>query len=88
MWHNATCILHAGADIKIVSQADLTDIYSFLPKLFFFQACSMLVEEELEAAISHCSMLEILNIHSCPKVPLLAIYESGDRFYDMSNSIR
>ncbi|CAD5188110.1 unnamed protein product [Musa acuminata subsp. malaccensis] len=31
-------------------------------------ACSMLVEEELEAAISHCSMLEILNIHSCPKI--------------------
>ncbi|RRT65136.1 hypothetical protein B296_00008161 [Ensete ventricosum] len=37
------------------------------------EACNMLVEEELEAAISHCSMLEILNIHSCPKVQLLAI---------------
>lgn len=35
VWHNATCILHSGADIKNVFQADLTDIYSFLPKLLF-----------------------------------------------------
>jgi hypothetical protein len=30
----------------------------------------MLQEEELESAISLCSALEILNVHSCPKVSL------------------
>uniref|UniRef100_A0A0D9XJD5 F-box domain-containing protein n=1 Tax=Leersia perrieri TaxID=77586 RepID=A0A0D9XJD5_9ORYZ len=31
-------------------------------------ACTMLQEEELESAISLCSALEILNVHSCPKI--------------------
>uniref|UniRef100_A0A0A9EUB4 Uncharacterized protein n=1 Tax=Arundo donax TaxID=35708 RepID=A0A0A9EUB4_ARUDO len=31
----------------------------------------MLQEEELESAISHCCALEILNVHSCPKINAL-----------------
>ncbi|XP_062205030.1 F-box/LRR-repeat protein 15-like isoform X2 [Phragmites australis] len=34
-------------------------------------ACTMLQEEELESAISLCSTLEILNVHSCPKINAL-----------------
>ncbi|RCV42925.1 hypothetical protein SETIT_9G254500v2 [Setaria italica] len=34
-------------------------------------ACTMLQEEELESAISLCSALEILNVHSCPKINAL-----------------
>ncbi|KAL6883720.1 hypothetical protein ACP4OV_011134 [Aristida adscensionis] len=34
-------------------------------------ACTMLQEEELESAISRCSTLEILNVHSCPKINAL-----------------
>ncbi|XP_002464671.2 F-box/LRR-repeat protein 15 [Sorghum bicolor] len=34
-------------------------------------ACTMLQEEELESAISRCSALEILNVHSCPKINAL-----------------
>ncbi|GJN20510.1 hypothetical protein PR202_gb07898 [Eleusine coracana subsp. coracana] len=34
-------------------------------------ACIMLQEEELESAISFCSALEILNVHSCPKINAL-----------------
>ncbi|KAF0893911.1 hypothetical protein E2562_031444 [Oryza meyeriana var. granulata] len=34
-------------------------------------ACTMLQEEELESAISLCSALEILNVHSCPKINVL-----------------
>nr|CAB3494824.1 unnamed protein product [Digitaria exilis] len=34
-------------------------------------ACTMLQEEELESAVSHCSALEILNVHSCPKINAL-----------------
>ncbi|KAF8720451.1 hypothetical protein HU200_023694 [Digitaria exilis] len=34
-------------------------------------ACTMLQEEELESAISHCCALEILNVHSCPKINAL-----------------
>lgn len=30
----------------------------------------MLQDEELESAISRCSALEILNVHSCPKVSI------------------
>ncbi|WOL01015.1 F-box/LRR-repeat protein 15-like [Canna indica] len=37
-------------------------------------ACSMLAEEELVAAISKCHMLEIINIHSCPKIYAKDIY--------------
>jgi len=36
------------------------------------QACAMLPEEALEVALSHCNMLEILNIHLCPKVSIVA----------------
>ncbi|XP_072990666.1 F-box/LRR-repeat protein 15 [Typha latifolia] len=31
-------------------------------------ACIMLEEDELESAISHCEVLETLNLHSCPKI--------------------
>ncbi|KAJ1257041.1 hypothetical protein BS78_K228700 [Paspalum vaginatum] len=43
------------------------------PKLTNLQllACTMLQEEELESAISLCSALEILNVHSCPKINAL-----------------
>lgn len=41
------------------------------------QACSMLEEEELEAAITKCKMLEILNIHACPKVRKFSSFESA-----------
>ncbi|ONM06652.1 F-box/LRR-repeat protein 15 [Zea mays] len=34
-------------------------------------ACIMLQEEELESAISLCSALEFLNVHSCPKINAL-----------------
>ncbi|KAG8091312.1 hypothetical protein GUJ93_ZPchr0012g20512 [Zizania palustris] len=34
-------------------------------------ACTMLQEEELESAISLCGVLEILNVHSCPKINAL-----------------
>uniref|UniRef100_A0A0E0IRT4 F-box domain-containing protein n=1 Tax=Oryza nivara TaxID=4536 RepID=A0A0E0IRT4_ORYNI len=34
-------------------------------------ACTMLQDEELESAISRCSALEILNVHSCPKINVL-----------------
>jgi len=34
-------------------------------------ACTMLQDEELESAISLCSALEILNVHSCPKINAL-----------------
>ncbi|XP_066385851.1 F-box/LRR-repeat protein 15-like isoform X3 [Miscanthus floridulus] len=34
-------------------------------------ACTMLQEEELESAISLCRALEILNVHSCPKINAL-----------------
>nr|AAM01146.1 Putative F-box protein family [Oryza sativa Japonica Group]AAM44890.1 Putative F-box protein family [Oryza sativa Japonica Group] len=36
-----------------------------------FKACTMLQDEELESAISRCSALEILNVHSCPKINVL-----------------
>ncbi|KAL6642953.1 hypothetical protein ACP70R_021134 [Stipagrostis hirtigluma subsp. patula] len=43
------------------------------PRLINLQllACTMLQEEELESAISLCSALEILNVHSCPKINAL-----------------
>nr|XP_029123787.1 F-box/LRR-repeat protein 15 isoform X3 [Elaeis guineensis] len=31
-------------------------------------ACNMLAVEEVEVAVSHCTMLEALNVHSCPKI--------------------
>ncbi|AQK65583.1 F-box/LRR-repeat protein 15 [Zea mays] len=34
-------------------------------------ACTMLQEEELESAISLCCALEVLNVHSCPKINAL-----------------
>ncbi|KQJ96636.1 F-box/LRR-repeat protein 15 isoform X1 [Brachypodium distachyon] len=34
-------------------------------------ACTMLQEEELESALSFCGSLEILNVHSCPKINAL-----------------
>lgn len=30
----------------------------------------MLAVEDVEVAVSHCIMLETLNVHSCPKVRL------------------
>uniref|UniRef100_A0ACD5TPF6 Uncharacterized protein n=1 Tax=Avena sativa TaxID=4498 RepID=A0ACD5TPF6_AVESA len=34
-------------------------------------ACTLLQEEELESALSLCCALEILNVHSCPKINAL-----------------
>ncbi|KAG1342646.1 F-box/LRR-repeat protein 15 [Cocos nucifera] len=40
------------------------------PKLTNLQllACNMLAVEEVEVAVSNCTMLETLNVHSCPKI--------------------
>ncbi|ONK65363.1 uncharacterized protein A4U43_C07F36340 [Asparagus officinalis] len=40
------------------------------PRLMNLQllACTMLSEEALEVAISRCNMLEVINVHSCPKI--------------------
>ncbi|OAY80788.1 F-box/LRR-repeat protein 15 [Ananas comosus] len=63
-----TCISLCTLNLSYCSSVEILRLDC--PKLTNLQllACSMLAEEELESAISHCHMLEILNVHSCSKI--------------------
>ncbi|CAN6299529.1 unnamed protein product [Urochloa humidicola] len=64
------CNLHS---LNLSNCSSLEVLKLDCPRLTNLQllACTMLQEEELESAISLCSALEILNVHSCPKINAL-----------------